>query len=327
VNQQPRRIFLASAMLGMALASSHLLAQTFPAKPISIVVPYAAGGSTDVSARSLAEGMSKALGVSVVVENKPSAGGFVAATYVAKAPRDGYTLLYSNGTMTATNPNLYNNMPYKVSDFAPISGTVKFPYVINAAATIPVKNIAEMITYAKSKPEGVTIGTVGLGTQTHIVAEWLSRVLGFKVVPVHYKGTSQSSIDLIGGRLDFIIDGLSTAAPMHNAGKLRIIASMGKEHPAILPAGVQTTEEAGHPDLFSYADFGLMAPVGTPQATIRQLHAAVVAALKSPAMVEKMQARGEVPTASASPEEYSAFIQSEQVRWANIIKPMNVKLD
>jgi tripartite-type tricarboxylate transporter receptor subunit TctC len=124
-----------------------------------------------------------------------------------------------------------------------------------------------------------------------------------------------------------MVDGLSTAAGMLTGGKLRIVASMGKERPAILPAGVQTFEEAGYPELFSYADFGLMAPAGTPEPAIRKLHAAVVAALKSPSMVEKMQARGEVATPSASPEEYSAFIASETARWAAIIKPMNIQMD
>ncbi len=327
MNLISRRPKFAAMLLALSTACGLLQAQDFPNKTITIVVPYAAGGSTDVSARTLAAEMAKTLGVSVVVDNKPSAGGFVAATTVAKAPKDGYTLLLSNGTMTATNPSLFRNLPYKVADFAPISGIMKFPYVINANTTIPVKSVADMIAYARSKPEGITIGTVGTGTQTHIVAEWLGRALGIKVTPIHYKGTSQSSIDVIGGRLDFMVDGLSTAAVMHNSGKLRIVVSMGKERQAILPAGVQTFEEAGYPDLFSYADFGLMAPTGTPPAVMRRLHAAVIAGLKSPDMIEKMQARGEVPTPSATPEEYGAFIASETTRWAGIIKPMNLQMD
>ncbi len=322
------RRLIVMAVLSPCLGSSGLaIAQEFPSKPITIVVPYAAGGSTDVSARSIAEEMSKVLRVNVVVENKPGAGGFVAATHVARAPKDGYTLLYANGTMTATNPSLYKNLPYKVSDFAPISGTLKFPYTINVAPNLPVKNVKEMIEYAKSKPDGVTFGTVGMGTQTHIVSDWLSRALGIKITPIHYKGTSQSSVDLIAGRIDFMADGLSTAATMHNSGKLRIVASMGKERSSNLPAGVQTFEEAGYPEIFSYADFGLMAPAGTPQPVIKTLHSAVLSALSSPSMQEKMQARGEQPSPSKTPEEYGAYIRDEAARWAAIIKPMNLQLD
>jgi tripartite-type tricarboxylate transporter receptor subunit TctC len=168
---------------------------------------------------------------------------------------------------------------------------------------------------------------VGTGTQTHIVAEWLGRTLGIKVTPVQYKGTAQSSIDLMGGRLDFMIDGLSTAVTMHNAGKLRIVASLGQERPAVLPAGVQTFAEAGYPALLSYAEVGLMAPAGTPAPAVRKLHAAAVAALKLPALTDAMLSRGELPTPSASPEDYAAFIASETARWAAIIKPMNLQMD
>ena len=315
--------------LALTLAATCGLAgaQDYPVKSISIVVPYSAGGSTDVSARTLAAEMSRTLGVAVLVENKPGAGGFIAATQVAKAPRDGYTLLFANGTITATNPSLYRNLPYKVSDLAAISAVSKQAYVLNGNVALPVASVAELVAWAKTKPEGVTIGCVGTGTQTHIVAEWLGRALGIKVTPVQYKGTAQSSIDLVGGRLDFTLDGFSTSVPLHNAGKVRIVASLGQERPAIMPANVQTFHEAGFPALFSYAEVGLMAPAGTPQVAIGKLHAAAVAALKTPALVEAMQARGEVPTPSASPEEYAAFIRSETARWAAIIKPMNVQLD
>lgn len=313
--------------LALAVAAGSLCAQEYPSRPISIVVPYSAGGSTDVSARTLAAEMSRTLGVSVLVENKPGAGGFIAATQVAKAAKDGYTLLFANGTITATNPSLYRNLPYKVSDLAAISAVSKQAYVLNGNAAIPVTTVAEMIAWAKSRPEGVTIGCVGTGTQTHIVAEWLGRALGIKVTPVQYKGTAQSSIDLVGGRLDFTLDGFSTSVPLHNAGKLRIVASLGQERPAITPSGVQTFDEAGYPAIFSYAEVGLMAPAGTPVAAIRKLHAAAVAALRTPAIIEAMQARGELPTPSASPEEYAAFIRSETARWAAIIKPMNLQMD
>jgi len=327
MTNKAKSLWFSAIVLSAVCASGAVHAQAYPSRAITVVVPYAAGGSTDVSARALADEMSKSLGATVVVENKPGAGGFIAATHVAKAPKDGYTLLYSNGGMTAINPNLYNKLPYSVSDFTPISGVVKFPYTVNANNNIPVKTVAELVAYAKSKPEGVTIGTVGLGTQTHLVSEWLGRALGFKVNAIHYKGTSQSSIDLIAGRIDFMIDGLSTAVTMHNADKLHIVASLGQERTSILPKGVETFTEAGHPELFSYADFGLMAPAGTPAEAIDKLHTAVVAALKSPSMVEKMEVRGEVAMPSATPADYGKFIAAETERWGAIIKPMGIKMD
>lgn len=314
-------------LVALSAASGTLHAQEFPSKPITIVVHYSAGGPTDISARTVAAEMSKSLGVNVIIENKPGAGGFVAATYVAKAPKDGYTLLFAGNTITTTNPNLYKSLPYKVSDFSPVSSVSKQAYVVLTHPLLPIKTVADMVAYAKQKPEGVTIGTVGTGTQTHIVAEWLGRTLGIKVTPVQYKGTAQSSIDLIGGRLDLTLDALSTGAAMHNAGKVRIVVSMGQERPRILPADVQTFTEAGYPALYTYSEMGLIAPAGTPEPVIRKLHAAVLAALKVPAVVEAMQSRGEVPTPSASPGEFGVFIRKETVRWNEIIKPMNLQLD
>ena len=323
---KPHGIVVQGLACALALTLSPAHAQDYPSRTISIVVPYAAGGPTDVSARLLAEQMSKSLGTTIVIDNKPSAGGIVAATTVAKAGKDGYTLLLANATITITNPTLSQNLPYKVTDFAPIALYAKLAYVINGAPTLPVKSVAELIAWARQKPDGLVVATVGTGTQSHILAEWMGRRLGFKVSLVPYKGVSQATADLVAGRVDVLTDGIPTAVTTHMGGKTRIVVSLGQER-SILPDGVPTFKEAGYPDLYAYAEYGLMAPAGTPDPVIRKLYSAIAAAMASPVLLEKLRPRGEVPALSASPEAYDDYIRRETVRWAEIIKPMNLKLE
>lgn len=321
-----KRTLLILALLHAGVACLPARAQEFPSKPITLVVPFAPGGATDVTARRVAEEMQKTLRTPVVIENKPGAGSFVAATQVTKAPKDGYMLLFAGPGVMALNPHIYKNMPYKVSDLAPVSTVSKQAFVVNGSPALPVKTVAELIAYAKQKPEGLSIGTVGTGTTSHIIAEWIARTLGIKAVFVPYKGTSQSTLDLISGRIDVQIDGISTAVTMHNAGKTRIVASMGMER-SIIPDGVQTFVEAGYPQLVAYANFAVMAPAGTPDAVIRKLHAAIVAAVAVPGLVEKLKANGELPDPSGSPEEFVALVKSDSKRWAEIVGPMKLSLD
>jgi len=322
---QRRKVLLG---LGAAMAGSAVPAwaqQDFPTRPITLVVPYSAGGPTDISARLLAEELGKVLGTQVVIDNKPSAGGLVAASSVAKAAPNGYTLLLSVGTIVSTNPSLYEKLPYKVSDLTPVAQYARWPYVISAAPALPVKNVQELIAYARQKPEGLSFATVGHGTQSHIIAEWIGRRLGIKVQTVPYKGVSQAVADLATGRVDLLTDGVSTAVPNHQAGKLRIIASMGEDR-FFMPEGVGTFVDAGFSDLVAYSEFGVMAPAGTPEPVIRKLYAGMATVLNNPAVQARMRQRGEAPALSASPQAYGERIRQETVRWAELIKPLNIKL-
>lgn len=325
IHSPSRRAVLVSSL---ALAAAGARAQTadFPSKPITLVVPFAPGGSTDVTARRVAEEMQKTLRTSVVIENKPGAGSFVATSHVVKSAKDGYTLLFAGPGILSLNPHIFRNLPYKVTDLVPVSTVSKQAFVINGSPAIPVRTVAELVAFAKSKPDGLSIGTVGTGTTSHILAEWIARTLGIKAIFVPYKGTSQSTIDLISGRIDVQIDGISTAVAMHTAGKTRIVASMGAER-SIIPDGVQTFVEAGYPQLVAYANFAVMAPAGTPDPVVRKLHAAIVAAVGVPALAEKLRANGELPDPSASPEDFAALVRSEFKRWGDIVKPMNLSLD
>lgn len=322
----PRRRAVLVSTLALAAAGARAQSADFPTKPITLVVPFAPGGSTDVTARRVAEEMQKTLRTSVVIENKPGAGSFVATTQVTKSPKDGYTLLFAGPGILTLNPHIFRNLPYKVTDLVPVSTVSKQAFVVNGSPAIPVRTVAELVAFAKSKPEGLSIGTVGTGTTSHILAEWIARTLGIKAVFVPYKGTSQSTIDLISGRIDVQIDGISTAVAMHTAGKTRIVASMGAER-SILPDGAQTFGEAGYPQLVAYANFAVMAPAGTPDPVVRKLHAAIVAAVGVPALAEKLRANGELPDPSASPEEFAALVRTDFKRWGDIVKPMNLSLD
>ena len=320
-----RRTLLATAA---GLTASHWLpasAQDFPSKPITLVVPYSAGGATDVSARRLAEEMTKTLNTPVVIENKPGAGSFIAATAVTKAARDGYTLLFAGPGVISLNPHVFRSLPYRVEELTPVSTFSKQAFVINGNPAIPVKTVADLIAYAKSRPEGVSFGTVGTGTTSHVIAEWVVRTLGINAVFVPYKGTAQSTVDLMGGRIDVQVDGISTAMIMHKAGKTRVVASMGAER-SILPEGVQTFVEAGFPSLVAYAQFAVLAPAGTPEAVIRKLHGAVQAAANNPAVVNWMRGNGELPDLTRSPEAFGELIRSEYERWGAIVRPMNLNL-
>jgi tripartite-type tricarboxylate transporter receptor subunit TctC len=322
----PRRRAVLVSSLALAAAGARAQTADFPTKPITFVVPFAPGGSTDVTARRVAEEMQKTLRTSVVIENKPGAGSFVATSHVVKSAKDGYTLLFAGPGILSLNPHIFRNLPYKVTDLVPVSTVSKQAFVINGSPAIPVRTVAELVAFAKTKPDGLSIGTVGTGTTSHILAEWIARTLGIKAIFVPYKGTSQSTIDLISGRIDVQIDGISTAVAMHTTGKTRIVASMGAER-SIIPDGVQTFVEAGYPQLVAYANFAVMAPAGTPDPVVRKLHAAIVAAVGVPALAEKLRANGELPDPSASPEDFAALVRSEFKRWGDIVKPMNLSLD
>lgn len=321
-----RRALLQTLGAGMAASIWRAMAQEFPTKPITVIVPYSAGGPTDVSARLLAEEMGRVLGVQMLIDNRPSAGGLMAASMVTKAAPDGYTLLLAVGTIVSTNPSLYSKLPYKVSDLTPIAQYARWPYVISAAPTLPIKSVADLVAYAKQRPEGVSFATVGQGTQSHIIAEWIARRLGIKIQTVPYKGVSQAMADLATGRVDLLTDGVSTAVVNHQSGKLRIIASMGEDR-FFMPEGVGTFIDAGYSDLVAYSEFGLMAPVGTPDAVVKKLYGAMATTLGSNAVQSRMRSRGEAPALSASPQAYGLHVRQETARWAELIKPLNLRLD
>jgi tripartite-type tricarboxylate transporter receptor subunit TctC len=308
------------------MATSGIFAQSFPMKPITIVVPYSAGGPTDITARRLAEGMATRLSTTVIVDNRPGAATTLGAAYVARAPKDGYTLLMAPGTTTSINPYIYRNLSYKPEDFAPVSQVSRQAFAITTSKTFPASSLKDLITYANSKPGGITYGTTGTGSLTNIIGEWIGRSIGIKLTEVPYKGTSAAYADLLSGRVDINIEGLSSAIPFYQSGKMKVLVVMSEERVLQLP-DVQTTKEAGFPALVAYTNFGLLAPVGTPDAVIEKLHGAVTAAVTDPAFGTKLSVGGEQALASPSSKQFGEFLRSEYVHWGAIVKPLNLKLD
>ncbi|WP_315123321.1 tripartite tricarboxylate transporter substrate binding protein [Comamonas antarctica] len=312
--------------IGTAICAAGAWAQAFPSKPVTIVVPYAPGGPTDITARRVGELMAKNLGTAVLIENRPGAATTLAAAYIARAPKDGYTLFMAPGTTTSVNPYIYRRLSYKPEEFAPISIVSRLPFGVVAAPDFPAKNMQEFIAWAKAKPGGVSYGTTGTGSLTNIIGEWMGRTLGVKMVEVPYKGTAAAYADLMGGRIDVNIEVMSSAIGMHQAGKVRILGIMSEERAAQIP-DVATLREAGYPNLVAYTNFGLLAPAGTPAPVINRLHQAVVAAVATPDFAAKLAAGGETAVSSASPKQFGELLHAEYVHWGAIVKPMNLALD
>lgn len=317
---------IVATLLALSAICGTLHAQTFPARPITIVVPYAAGGATDITARRLGESLARVLSNTVLVGNRPGAATTIAAAYVARSPRDGYTLLMAPGSTTSVNPYLFRNLPYRTDDFAPVSLVSTLPFVVTAAPGFPPSTIAEFIAYANSKSGGLTYGTTGAGSMTNIIGEWIGRTLGVKLVEVPYKGTAPATIDLIGGRLDISIDAVPTALPMVVGGKIRVLAVMADARSPLLP-DVPTFRESGFPDLLAYTTFGLLAPAGTPEAVINAIHRAFVTAVATPEFSRRLAAGGETAVSSESPKQFQALLLDEYEKWGRIVKPLNLKLD
>ena len=314
---------------GFAIAASvlvHVHAQSFPAKQITIIVPYAAGGPTDITARRLAEGMSKAMSANVIVDNRPGAATTIGAALVARAPKDGYTLLMAPSSTTSINPYLYRNLTYKMEDFAPISQVSRQGFAITTAPTHPAKDLKEFVTWAKAKGSPVTYGTTGTGSLTHILGEWVGRVLGVPLKEIPYRGTALSYPDLLSGRLDINIEGVSSAIPLHAGGKMKVLGVMTEERAPQMDT-VGTTKEAGFSELIAYTNFGILAPAGTPPDVIEKLHAGIVAAVANPDFVSKLAAVGERAMSSPSARQFGEFLRADYVHWGPIVNALNLKLD
>ena len=312
----------AGAAAGLPAAGA--IAQTaFPSKPITIVVPYTAGGPTDLTARRVAELLGRFIGANVVVENRPGAATLIAAESVARAPKDGHTLLFAPGTTTSSNPYLFRKLPYRLEDFAPVSLVSRQPFVLTASDQLNVKTVAQLVDYARGRPAGINFGTTGVGSLTHIIGKWIGRTLQIEMQDVPYKGTSAALGDLLGGRLDTQVEGIVSAIPLHRSGKARVLAVMGEERSPSLP-DVPTFREAGYPELVASIWFGLLAPAGTPEDIVEKLRRAVADVVALPEYRDRLAEQGEVAVSSASRSQYAEHLQREYEAWGRIIRPLNL---
>jgi len=300
-------------------------AQSYPVKPVRMIVPFVPGGNTDIIGRVFAPKMSELIGQQIVVENRGGAGGVIGTEVVARAAPDGYTILMVSAGHTI-NPAMIRKLPYdSVRDFAPISIIADVPTAFVVHPSLPAKSLKEFIAIARARPGEINYSTAGRGTVGHLAAELLSSMAKIKLVHVPYKGTGQAMIDLVAGHVQMQFASMPAAIQHVHTGRLRMIAQTGKQRSGAAP-DVPTMEESGLPGFVVSSGFGLMAPAGTPQAIIDRIHAALVKALNDPAVKENLAKQGAEVVAS-TPEEYDRFNRAEIAKWIKVASEAGIKPD
>jgi tripartite-type tricarboxylate transporter receptor subunit TctC len=319
-----KAVFTAAFVLALGGAS---VAQDYPSRPITLVVPYAAGGGNDVMARIVAEKMSTSLGQQIVIENKGGAGGSIATRQIARAAPDGYTLgLGGTGTL-AINPTLYHNVGYDPrKDFAPVGLIATSALVVLVNNTIPAKTIPELIALAKTEPGKLNYASAGVGSGIHLGAELFATMAGIKLTHIPYKGSSPALADLIGGHVAIYFSSLPPAIGLIKDGRVRALAVTGPKRSPLLP-DLPTVAEAGPlPGYEAVLHYGIVAPAGTPQPVIAKLSAALTAALAQSDVRERIAADG-AEVASMTPAEYAADIDREETKWSKVVKVSGAKVE
>ena len=311
--------------IGVGTSSAQTAAR-FPDRPIRLVVGVPPGGSTDLVARIVGEQLGRQLGQPVVVENRGGAAGNIGAELVAKSPPDGYTLFLAPIGTVAINPSLYANLPFDtMRDFAAISQLTSLPMAMLVHPSVPARTPKEFIEYARARPGQVNFASGGSGTGTHLAGELFKMLSGVEMTHVPYKGNGPAMADLLAGRVLVMFDQISTALPQMQGGKLRALGVTTAKRSAVAP-DVPTLAEAGLPGFDMTTWHGLVAPAGTPAEIIAKLNAEVVKALDSPEVRERFKANGIDPV-SSTPQQFGALMQSEIVRWRDVVKASGARVD
>ena len=315
-----------AAFTAAACCSAAALAQTYPSKPIRLVVPFAPGGSSSIVARAFSAEMSKGLGQQFVVENKPGAGGNIAMEEVARADPDGYTLIIGHVGTLAMNPYMFEKLPYDANrDFRPISLFAKVPTIFVVHESVPAKNLGEFVALAKKEPGKLNFGTAGNGSAGHLAIEYLKLVTHIDIQHVPYKGTGPNLIDLVAGRTQFSAAGTPPLMPHVKAGKLRVVAVGTTRRLGALP-DVGTVAEQGYPGFETSQWYGLIGPEKLPDAIVNRLAAESAKAAKSAAL-EKQLEPDSAEAVGSTPKEFADFIAREQARWKEVVQKAHVKVD
>ena len=323
----PGRAGLILATVALALAGSVAAQTPWPgAKPITYIVPFTPGGSTDVIGRTLAHKLTDSLKQSVIVENKPGTGGGIGATYVAKAAPDGYTLIGGTISTHAINGSLYPNLAYDpVKDFEPVSLVAFLPNVLLVGSNSGINSVAELIEVLRKDPKRRTFASSGAGTSTHLAGELLADRIGVELTHIPYKGTPPAMTDVATGQVTFMFDQLTAAIPLINAGKLKLLAVTTQDRLGIAP-DTPTMIEAGVPDFQMFSWQAVYAPRGTPKPIVDRLSSDIAAALKQPDVKEKLTEMGMV-IVGGSPAELADLMSKEIPRWAELIRKSKASAD
>lgn len=314
------------ALSTMAISLPAFSQAGYPSKPITVLVPFAAGGTTDILGRLVARHLATRLGGTVIVDNKPGAGGGVGAGMVAKAAGDGHTLLMGTIGTHAINQYLYKKMAYDPSkDFAPVSLVAMVPNVLVVHPSLPVKSVKELIAYAKANPNKVTYGSAGNGTSIHLCGAMFEQMAQVAMQHVPYRGSAPAIADLLGGQTSCMFDNLPSAMPHIKSGGLRAIAITTAKRSTTLP-DLPSIAESGVPGYDASSWFGLWAPVATPAALVARLNTEVNTILSQADVKQVLKEQG-AEAAPDTPEQFAAFIQAEAGKWSKVVKAANVQLD
>jgi tripartite-type tricarboxylate transporter receptor subunit TctC len=315
-------------MVGMIVGLDRAAqAQTYPAKPIHIIVPFAPGGITDVVARALGQRLSEAWKQQVVVENRPTGAGIVGVDSVAKAAPDGHTLLVAADANFVTAPHTYSKLPYDAfKDFAPISGLGISPQALIVHPSVPVKTLAELIELGKRKPGELNYGTFGIGTSGHLNIVLLESLTGAKFTPVHYRGATPALTDTIAGHIQMMIVSIGLVAQPWQAGQLKVLG-FGSTSRILQYPDVPTLAESGLPGYEAGSWYGLFAPAGTPSAIVEKINVETQRIFSDPAFRDRVLAPSFIYSITSSPEEFTARIRSDSAKWGKVIREANIKAE
>ena len=307
------------------LPLSAMAQENWPSKSITIIIPAAPGGTTDIVGRMISEPLSKELGQTVVIENKAGAAGIIGSQSLIRSKPDGYTLIMGNIGPNAINYSLYKDLPYKKEDFIPITNVISVPNVLVVNEATPVNNVQELLTYVASDPKHQTFGSSGKGQSPHMSAELFMQRGNIKAEHITYKGAGPAVAALLANQFTFMIDNLPSSLSHIKSGKLKALAVTSEKRVADLPE-VPTMKEAGVDNMVVTAWFGLFAPAGTPDDVVNKIHAAAKKVLESDNIKERFaQLGGEA--GGNSPAEYAEYVKSQQEMWADIVKTANINMD
>ena len=328
-----RRHFSLTALATAVVLGSGLLATVpaaaqavYPTKPLTIIVPFAAGGTTDILARIVGQALGTELGQSVIVDNRAGAGGNIGGQAAAKAPADGYTLFMGTVGTHAINASLYKKMPFDpIKDFAPLTRVANVPNLLVANPAQPFKTVKELIAYAKAHPGQLNFGSSGNGSSIHLSGELFKSMAKVDMQHVPYKGSAPAVTDLLGNQIAIMFDNMPSAIQHVRSGKLRPIAVTTAKRSPELP-DVPTIAEAGVPGYEATSWFGLFVPAGTPPAVISKLNTAIVKVLANPEIKKKINEQG-AEVYSEKPEQFSAFIQKESLKWGKVVRESGASVD
>ena len=319
------RIYRWIAAAGAMLIATVAAAQSFPTKPVRIIVPFSPGGATDIVTRILAQKLTEAWRQTIVVDNRAGAGGNIGAELAAKAAPDGYTLFMPSGSVMTANQHIYKKIPFNAEkDFTAITNVASGPQIVAVANSVPAKSVKELIALAKAKPKSITFGSAGFGTQTHLAAENFLYSAKIEATHIPYKGEGPALADLAGGQIQVLTPNLSAAIGFVTAGKIRALAVTSKQRAPQLPNVPAVAETV--PGFENLGWFGLVAPAGTPPAVIRKVHDDAVKALQSAEVKKRFSELGMAPVGN-TPAEFSKAMKEESARWAKVVRERKLQID